>query len=89
VHALTDYKVTTATGNGLRLEARFDAAAWKARGQESPLKSVQAWKLAGSASEIAELKDAAARQAALVDAVRALAKAAEAAANPAPASAPK
>jgi predicted esterase len=89
LHALTDYKVTTATGNGLRLEARFDAAAWKARGQESPLKSVQAWKLAGSASEIAELKDAAARQAALVDALRALAKAAEAAATTAPASAPK
>jgi poly(3-hydroxybutyrate) depolymerase len=89
VAALCGYKVPSAKGNGLRLEARFDAAAWKARGVESPLKAVQAWELPGSASELAELKDAAARQAALVDAVRALAKAAEAAASPAPATAPK
>ncbi len=88
--ALTGYKVPTAKTNGLRLEARFDAGFWKARaGVESPKKLVEGWTMPGSTLELAELKDSAGRQAALVEAVRAMAKAADAAANTAPAAAPK
>jgi hypothetical protein len=50
---------------------------------------VEGWALAGSTSELAEVKDAAARQLALAEAVRALAKAAESAASATPAGAPK
>jgi poly(3-hydroxybutyrate) depolymerase len=90
VPALCGYKVPSAKANGLRLEARFDTLFWKTRpGLDLTKGAVVAWALGGSVSEIADVKDAAARQAALVDAVRALAKAAEAAANPAPAVAPK
>ena len=89
VPALCGYKVPAAKTNGLRLEARFDPAPWKARAVECPLKMVQGWALPGSAAETAELKDVAAKQAALADAVRALVKASDAAASPAPAVAPK
>jgi predicted esterase len=88
--ALTGFKVPTAKTNGLRLEARFDANFWKARtGVESPKKLVEGWAVPGSTLELAELKDAAGRHAALLDALRALAKAADAAPNPTPAVAPK
>jgi len=83
VPALTGYKVPGAKANGLRLEARFDPKFWKARGAaETPKKLVEVWTLAGSSTELGEVKDPAARQAALADAVRALAK------SPAPAPAP-
>jgi acetyl esterase/lipase len=90
VPAVTGFKVPTAKTNGLRLEARFDTNYWKARaGVESPKKLVEGWAVSGSTLELPELKDAAARRAALLDALRALAKAAEAAPNPTPAVAPK
>jgi predicted esterase len=90
VPAITGYKVPSAKTNGLRLETRFDTNAWKARtGVTMPKKLVEGWALPGSTSELAELKDAAARQAALADAVRALAKGADAAASATPAVAPK
>jgi hypothetical protein len=85
--SLTGYKVQGAKANGLRLEARFDLNAWKARpGVELPTKLVTGWALGGSVAELADVKDAPARQAALADAVRALARSAAAAA---PAVAPK
>jgi len=88
--ALTGFKVPTAKTNGLRLEARFDANFWKARaGVESPKKLVEGWTVPGSTLELADVKDAAGRHAALLDALRALAKAADAAPNPTPAVAPK
>lgn len=90
VPALCGYKVPVAKANGLRLETRFDPQYWKARpGVLAPKESVSAWALAGSTSEVADLKDAAGRHAALVEAVRALVKAADAAVQAAPAVAPK
>jgi len=90
IPALTGYKVPGAKANGLRLEARFDTKSWKARGAvEPPTKQVQVWELAGSIAELAEVKDAAARQAALADAVRTLAKSAPPAPPAAPPAAPK
>ncbi|MBK7643604.1 MAG: hypothetical protein IPJ19_11265 [Planctomycetes bacterium] len=86
----TGYKVPGAKAAGLRLEARFDPTYWKARGGADATQAIVAgWAFPGSCSALAEVKDAAARRAALAAAVRALAQAADDAGNATPAVAPK
>jgi len=90
VASVMGYKAQIAKSNGLRLEVRFDPAYWKAHpGALQPKESIGLWALAGSTSEVADLKDAAARQAALAAAVRTLAKSADAPVKTTPADAPK